>query len=182
MKDKDPLKLHNQYHGCWWPGDASSQVIISHGMDIIHQNILEWAPEGLTLRGRKTHICVGNLTIIGSDNGLSPGRRQDIIWSKAGILLIWLLGTNFSEILIIILRVSFKKMHFKGLSAKWRPFFLGLNVLTSCNTNLYFKGQINLKLMICWYDMKYVYLSDHRLSGKLWYLQHTCVGDTIVCH
>ena len=27
-------------------------------------------------------------TIIGSDNGLSPDRRQAIIWTKAGILLI----------------------------------------------------------------------------------------------
>ena len=33
----------------------------------------------LTHRGRVTHLCVGNLTIIGSDNGLSPGRRQAII-------------------------------------------------------------------------------------------------------
>ena len=35
-----------------------------------------------------THICVSNLAIIGSDNGLSPGRRQAIIWTNAGILLI----------------------------------------------------------------------------------------------
>ena len=53
--------------------------------------------------GRVTHICVGNLTIIGSDNGLSPGRRQAIIWINAGILLIGPLGTNFSEILIKII-------------------------------------------------------------------------------
>ena len=46
-----------------------------------------------------THICVIKLTIIGSDNGLSPGRRQAIIWTNAGILLIQTLGTNFSEIL-----------------------------------------------------------------------------------
>ena len=48
------------------------------------------------------HIRVGKLTTIGSDNGLSPGRRQAIIWTNAGILLIWTLGTNFSEILIEI--------------------------------------------------------------------------------
>ena len=52
--------------------------------------------------GRVTHICVGNLIIIGSDNGLLPGRRQAIIWTKAGTLLIGPLGTNFSEILIDI--------------------------------------------------------------------------------
>ena len=49
-----------------------------------------------------THICVGKLTIIGSDNGLSPGRRQAIIWTSAGILLIGPKGTNFSKILIEI--------------------------------------------------------------------------------
>ena len=49
--------------------------------------------------GRVTHICVVNLTIIGLDNGLSPGRHQAIIWTNDGILLIGPLGTNFSEIL-----------------------------------------------------------------------------------
>ena len=76
-----------------------------------------------------THICVGKLTIIGSDNGLSPGRCQAIIWTNAGILLIRPLGTNFNEILIEIHTFSFKKMHLKMSSAKWRPFCLGLNVL-----------------------------------------------------
>ena len=75
------------------------------------------------------HICVGKLTTIGSDNGLSPGRRQAIIWTNDGILLIGPLGTNFSEILIEILIISFNKMRFKVSCAKWRPFCLGLNVL-----------------------------------------------------
>ena len=38
----------------------------------------KWAP--LTHRGRMTHICVGNLTKIGSDNDLAPGWCQVIIW------------------------------------------------------------------------------------------------------
>ena len=76
-----------------------------------------------------THICVGKLTIIGSDNSLSPGRRQAIIWTNAGILLIEPLGTNFSEILIGIRIFSFKKMRLKMSSTKWHPFSLGLNVL-----------------------------------------------------
>ena len=40
------------------------------------------APYGtkeLTHWGRATHICVSELTIIGSDNGLSPERPQAII-------------------------------------------------------------------------------------------------------
>ena len=51
----------------------------------------------LTHWGQVTYICVSNLTIIGSDNGLSLGRCQAIIWTNAGILLIRTLGTNFSE-------------------------------------------------------------------------------------
>ena len=76
-----------------------------------------------------THICVSNLAIIGSDNGLSPGRRQAIILTNAGILSIGPLGTNFSEILIKIQTFSFMKMDLNVSSAKWRPFCVGLNVL-----------------------------------------------------
>ena len=82
----------------------------------------------LTHWGRATHICDSKLTIIASDNGLSPGRRQAIIWANAGIVLIGPLGTNFSEILIEIQIFSYMKMHLKMSSAKWRPFCLGLNV------------------------------------------------------
>ena len=94
----------------------------------------QWLSTGGWLRlthwGWVTHICINILTIIGSDNGLSPGRRQAIIWTNDGILLIWTLGTNFSEILSEIHAYSFKEMHLKMSSAKWRPFCLGLNVLT----------------------------------------------------
>ena len=83
----------------------------------------------LTHWGRVTHICVSELTTIGSDNGLSPGRRQAIIWTNDGILLIEPLGTNFNEILIGIQTFSLKKMHLKMSSAKWRPYCLGLNEL-----------------------------------------------------
>ena len=83
----------------------------------------------LTHWGRVTHICVSKRTIIGSDNGLSPSRRQAIIWTNAGILLIGPSGTIFSEILIEIITFSFKKMRLKVSSAKWQPCCLGLNVL-----------------------------------------------------
>ena len=79
--------------------------------------------------GRVTHICVGNLTIIASDNGLSPGRRQVIIWNNAGILSIGSLGINSSEILIEIRAFWLKKMHLKMSFVKWRPSCLGLDVL-----------------------------------------------------
>ena len=96
---------------------------------IVSKIILKWFPV-LTHWGRVTHICVSTLTIIGSDNGLSPDRRQAINWTNAGLLLIRPLGTNFSEIVIEIRPFLFKKMRLKVSPAKRRPFCLGLNVLT----------------------------------------------------
>ena len=52
---------------------------------------------GLTHWGRGIHICINKLTIIGSDNGLSPGQCQAIIWTNAAVFLIQSLGTIFSE-------------------------------------------------------------------------------------
>ena len=66
-------------------------------------------------------------TIIGSDNGLLPIRRQAIIWTNVAILSIGPQGTYFSEILFKIQKFSFKEMHLKMSSAKWRPFCFGLN-------------------------------------------------------
>ena len=91
---------------------------------------LEYNSIRLTHWGRVTHVCVSKPTTIDSDNGLAPGRRQAIIWTNAGILLIGPLGTNPSEILSEIYTFSLKKMHLKKSSGKWRPFCLGLNVLT----------------------------------------------------
>ena len=86
----------------------------------------------LTHWGRVAHICVSKLTIIDSDDGLSPGRCQAIIWTNAGILLIPTLGTNFNEILSEnqwIIHFHSRKIHWKMSSGKWQPFCLGLNVL-----------------------------------------------------
>ena len=106
---------------CW-------RVFLCHSESTVEQQ----SSYHLTHWGRVTHICVDKLTIIASDNGLSPGRRQAIIWTNDWILLFGRLGTNFSEILIEIHAFSFRKMHLKMSSAKWRPFCLGLNVLMGC--------------------------------------------------
>ena len=106
--------------------------------------------KSLTHWGRVTHICVSKLTIIGSDNGLSPDRHQVIIWTNDVLLLIGPLGTHFSEIFIEILTFSFKKMHLKVSSAIRRLFCLGLNVLTkgcdvNCSVHITFLHPGNLK-------------------------------------
>ena len=96
---------------------------------LIYSVLIHW--------GRATHICVNKRTIIGSDKGLSPGRRRAIIRTNAGILLIRPLGTNFSEILVEIQTFSLKKIRLKMSSAKCCSFRLGLNVLmSSCYLHL----------------------------------------------
>ena len=96
----------------WWKflihGMGNKSLFVWSKFSPIH-----WILQQLTHWGRVTHICVSKIITIGSDNGLSPGRRQAIIWTNAGILLIESLGTNFSEILIEIRTFSFKKIHLK---------------------------------------------------------------------
>ena len=48
---------------------------------ILHSSLTHW--------GRVTHIRISNVTIIGSDNGLSPGRCQAIIWTKYENIVYW---------------------------------------------------------------------------------------------
>ena len=121
-----------------------------------------------------THICVSKLSILGSDNGLSPGRRQAINWTNAGIWLIGPLGTNFSEIFIGIQTFSFKKMHLKMSSAKWRPLCLGLNVLIDyTQQSIYDKLQKStMKLIDCswpnWSLIKRVLLTISQHWLRYW--------------
>ena len=129
---------------CWRiqsKGDGTLNMLVSKGHNCRANSqsshtycLITVKPVGLTHWGRVTHICVSKLASIVSDNGLSPGRRQAIIWTNAGILLIGPLGTNFSEILIEIHTFSIKKMRMKVSSVKRRPFCLGLNVLTVINS------------------------------------------------
>ena len=86
----------------------------------------------LTRWGWVMHICVGNLAIMVSDNGLLPGRHQAIIWTNDGISLIsnlrnklqWNLRSEFCTF-------SLRKRHLIMPSAEWRPFCHGLNALKS---------------------------------------------------
>ena len=107
-----------------------------------------------------THICVGNLTSNGPDNGLSPGRRLAIIWTDAGILLIGPWGTNFSEILIGIHTFSFKKINLKMSSAKWRPFCLGLNVLKVASIHTSWMRLWQTGHLSSWHSIQYWLSND----------------------
>ena len=101
---------------------SSPLTPLTHCLLAMIRRLSHWA--------RATHICVSKLPTIGSDNGLSPGQRQAIIWTNAGILLIGPLWISFSDFFIEIATFSFKKIRFKVSSAKYRPCRRGLNLLT----------------------------------------------------
>ena len=126
--------------------------IARHTAHVYHSSMIWY----LTHWGRMTHICVSKLTSIGSDNGLSPGWHQAIIWTYAGILLIGPLGTDLSEILIEIYTFPFKKMHLNVSSGKSRPFRLGLNVLTTAYDSYF-------RLV---YDSKIKYAHSHKCHKR----------------
>ena len=127
--------VSNPQHPPYWSNFALMAIALSPDMKKLYK-YFQFLQALRPHWGRVTHICVGKLTIIGSDNGLSPDRRQAIIWTNARILLIGPLGTNFSESLIELMTFSFTKMRLKVSSAKWRPFCLGLNVLNSRSKSL----------------------------------------------
>ena len=88
------LYIRFEQSGWYFTDNISKRMKVISFWPKFHWSLICW--------GRVEHICISNLTIIGSDNGLSPGRRQAIIWTNDGILLIGPMGINFSEILIEI--------------------------------------------------------------------------------
>ena len=81
-------EILDQYHAWWRPDSWRCLVISSYDTDFVE----------LTHWGLEMHICVGKVTIVDSDNGLAPGRRQSIISTNGGVLMIQTLGTNISDI------------------------------------------------------------------------------------
>ena len=62
--------------------------------------------------------------IIGSGNGLSPVRRQAIIWNNAGLLSIGPMGTNFSKIRIANLSFFIQENAFENVVCQIGGYFV----------------------------------------------------------
>ena len=116
-----PYEIQPNLHCRWkivsevWLNASIANAMWLRLFCIMHLLLMPWSyvSFALTHWGRMTNICVSKLTSIGSDNGLSPGRRQVIIWTNAWILLVRPPGTIFNEILIEIHIFSFKKSIWK---------------------------------------------------------------------
>ena len=101
-----------------------------------------------------THKCVTkslNLPPLVSGNGLSPGRRQTIIWANAGIVLIGTLKTNLSEIFnqnwyIFIQENAFENIVWKMAAILSRPQCIKKNVQASmCRSQLLLVWEYSLQ-------------------------------------
>ena len=79
--------------------------------------------------GRVTQMCVNDLTSI--DWFRKWLGADQFIRTNAGILVIKPLGTNFSDFLVEILIISFKKIRLKVSLRKGDHFTLGLNELNN---------------------------------------------------
>ena len=101
-------------HVTWWWLWSLRQTLFPNSFCGWYHSVFKWYwPSVITVQYlwiAATNIIIVNSSppiyasvnrvSIGSDNGLSPIRRQAIIWTNAGILLIEPLGTKFSEMLI----------------------------------------------------------------------------------
>ena len=89
-------------------------------------HLFVYVPTELTHCGLVT-LHVIKLTIVGSENGLSPIRRHAITWSSTDLLSIRPFRTNFNEIWIETYNFPIKEMHLKCRLQNWRP-------ICSCNS------------------------------------------------
>ena len=134
-----PIVVSSKFHWSLFSSTVNSKSVLVQVMAFCQtgQYRVQWCihispgPTELKLShwGEVMHICVSKLTTIGSDNGLSPGRCQAVIWTIAGILLIEPLGTDFSENLIEIPTISSRKCIWKCHLQNGAPFCPGFNVL-----------------------------------------------------
>ena len=84
----------------------------------------------LTHWGPVTHICVGNVTIIGSDDGLLPGWRQAITCTNVGIVN-WTLRNKLQWNVNPNSYIFIQETAFEYVIRKMAAICIGLNMLNS---------------------------------------------------
>ena len=115
-----------------------------------------------------TDVWLSKFTIIDSDNGLSPGRHQTIIWTNAGILLIGPVGTNFSEILITVCIFLLKKNAFENVIWKMAAILSQPQCVNPLNAVFVMSPKFTLKKYHC------------QLNIPTWYRNCLTVGCELI--
>ena len=92
-------------------------------------------------------MYVSEVTIIGSDNCLSPGRRQAIIWNNAENIITCTIRNKLQRTLNRNWYFSFKKIQLKMESGKWRPLCVDLNGLINKDQLTEMQGKYQLQIL-----------------------------------
>ena len=131
---------HNIYCFKSKESDASSSMFLCYLLwSFMHilinrlKHIDSWMQKRLNSSAETVNILsqlVSVLVTIGTDNGLLPVQHQAITWTNADLQSVRPWRTYFNKILFETREFSFKEMHLKLSSAKRKPFYLRLNILT----------------------------------------------------
>ena len=134
----------------------------------------------LTHWGRVTHICLSKLTIIDSDNGLSPSRRQAIVWTSDGILLIYPHWNANQNSYILIQENAIENIVRKMAAILSRPQcvkHLELVGVNDWNDSLY-NGRSRDKTQV----QPTNYISMNKISKFVYVLAHRKMPETSLTH
>ena len=95
-----------------WSTQCFGGIVSASGRQVtaLYSALIHW--------GQVTHICVSKLTIIGWDNGLSPGQCQAIIWTDVDFSLLRDCGFHLWAISRWETKVSFCMMSLKIILLK----------------------------------------------------------------
>ena len=119
-----------QYHGCWWPGDTRSQVIIIHSIDLVGYS--------------------GWLNIRAVDDLATQGAR-----SSSAMVLTWLviLDDSISRLLMTWWHKEpghHQPWYWLGYSGLWWPFYSGLSACLSVLMNAVLMHLVSVATLIYW--------------------------------
>ena len=134
VEDEDPCLLYKQNHSCRWPGNAKSQGIISHGVDLVLWEYSDFSISKattylLTTANKFEMFCLLEESIV--SRFLSPGvcvfqSLKSSVTSVACSDSFWTRGLSEGEILVsakyrrskvisICIYMKINTMHMQGL-------------------------------------------------------------------
>ena len=91
-----------------------------------------------------------NWVSVSLDNGLSLDRRQTIIWTSAGLLLIGLMAAQFSGICIEVHPYSFKGMQFKMCENGGHFVPASMDSMVFCTSKISYPETLTLTRIMYW--------------------------------
>ena len=127
------IYVSGMWSGCWWL-DGARQGVSIHSFHPVFPGLLSFQhPRSWPIEAEWRIFVSVNCNVLGSDNGMSPGRHQAIIWNN-DLLSIGPVRRIFGEIWLKY--TNFHTRKWIKMPVKWRSFCFGLDVLTLSKVHL----------------------------------------------